>query len=246
MTTQGIIAYRSVIVYDTDHKKHKCTILDHIDRENKEVAHMLSLEGFAARLEDVRREKGLTQDAMAKELGIARMSYVYYENAKRTPDVEFLSNLSEFTGYSADYLLGKDECTTLGNEAIHEQLAISDKAIDSLRALKRDSYAHPSAAGLILTINELLTTKHGREALEYLYLYLNSDFTTGYKDDSDALTGDNSISTLTLKGSRLHANDSLMFTAPVSLLEKGALEFLLDAVKDMRKVEVQSNAQQTE
>jgi len=103
---------------------------------------MLVSEVLGARLKEVRKGKGLTQDEMASALGCARMSYVHYENAKRTPDVDFLARVSNLTGYSTDFLLGKAECPTPDNEAIYMITAQTQETIESLIYYNDTSKAH--------------------------------------------------------------------------------------------------------
>lgn len=66
-------------------------------------------ERLGRRLKELRVEKNLTQQQMADRLGVSRMAYRYYENAERTPDIEFLDNLHRLTGFTMEYLLGKTD-----------------------------------------------------------------------------------------------------------------------------------------
>ena len=123
-------------------------------------------EVLGTRLREIRKGKGLTQDEMASALGCARMSYVHYENAKRTPDIDFLAKVSNLTGYSTDFLLGKVESSIPDNEAIHRQLGISEAAIEGLRILSSmQDYEK------IYTLNYLITTDYGLHALHLLSVY---------------------------------------------------------------------------
>lgn len=57
-------------------------------------------------LTKLRKNNGLTQEALAKKLGIPRSTYSNYENGKREPDIETIRKIASFFGVSTDFLLG--------------------------------------------------------------------------------------------------------------------------------------------
>lgn len=60
-------------------------------------------------LREIRRKKHLNQQKVAMDLNISRESISYYENGKRSPDVETLLRFSEYYNVSIDYLItGKE------------------------------------------------------------------------------------------------------------------------------------------
>lgn len=62
----------------------------------------------AYRLRTLRESKGMSQQKVAKCLGITRTAYNKYENGFSKP-VRKLEELSALFGVTADYILGKDE-----------------------------------------------------------------------------------------------------------------------------------------
>jgi transcriptional regulator with XRE-family HTH domain len=58
------------------------------------------------RLTILRKNKGLTQEACAKKIGIPRSTYSNYENGKREPDIETIRKMASFFEVSTDFLLG--------------------------------------------------------------------------------------------------------------------------------------------
>ena len=61
------------------------------------------------RLKQLRKTKKLSQQKVAKAIGITTSAYGNYEQGKRKPRLEILVKLSEFYGVSIDYLIyGKD------------------------------------------------------------------------------------------------------------------------------------------
>ena len=61
------------------------------------------------RLKSLRKEVDLTQEDMAKKIGITKSAYGYYEQGKTIPDAYTLEKLADIFGVSTDYLLGKTD-----------------------------------------------------------------------------------------------------------------------------------------
>lgn len=60
-------------------------------------------------LRKIRKQKGYNQLKVAMDLSISRESLSYYENGKRSPDVQMLLALSEYFNVSIDYLIRGEE-----------------------------------------------------------------------------------------------------------------------------------------
>lgn len=60
-------------------------------------------------LKEIRKQKNYNQLKVALDLSISREALSYYENGKRSPDVNMLIRLSEYFNVSIDYLItGKE------------------------------------------------------------------------------------------------------------------------------------------
>ena len=60
-------------------------------------------------LKEIRKKKKLSQLKVAMDLAISREVISYYENGKRSPDVDMLVILSDYFNVSIDYLIrGKE------------------------------------------------------------------------------------------------------------------------------------------
>jgi len=60
-------------------------------------------------LREIRKKKGYSQLKVAMDLNISREALSYYENGKRSPDLEMLVKMSEYFNASIDYLItGKE------------------------------------------------------------------------------------------------------------------------------------------
>ena len=64
---------------------------------------------FSKKLAELRREKGLSQAALAQALGVDASTIAKYETNDRLPDVYTLSRIADYFDVSTDYLLGRKE-----------------------------------------------------------------------------------------------------------------------------------------
>ena len=65
---------------------------------------------FAERLKELRAEKNIGQNALAKALNLSNASLSYWETGKQIPSAEVIFKLAQYFNVSADYLLGlKDD-----------------------------------------------------------------------------------------------------------------------------------------
>ena len=60
-------------------------------------------------LKEIRKKKGYNQLKVAMDLNITRQALSYYENGKRSPDVDMLKVLSDYYDISIDYLINGKE-----------------------------------------------------------------------------------------------------------------------------------------
>ena len=67
---------------------------------------------FANVFTQLRKERGYTQETIAKALGISRSTVGMYESGKRTPDLEDLEKFADFFNVDVDYLLGRSAQST--------------------------------------------------------------------------------------------------------------------------------------
>lgn len=64
---------------------------------------------FEARLKQLRKEKDITQEQLAKVLNYGRTAIAGYETGRNEPSIQDLNKLSSYFNVSVDYLLGKSE-----------------------------------------------------------------------------------------------------------------------------------------
>lgn len=102
------------------------------------------------RIKELRLEKKLTQQALAKQLGINQTSLSKIENGASTPDALLLTDLSRFFHVTTDYILFLSK----------ERLAADSLLADNMCNLKK--YQH------LITIYQKMTQK--QQELFYNFL----------------------------------------------------------------------------
>lgn len=68
----------------------------------------MNIDIIGKKIGELRRERELTQEDLAKELGISAQAVSKWENGG-APDIEMLPALADFFGVSIDYLYGRAE-----------------------------------------------------------------------------------------------------------------------------------------
>ena len=79
--------------------------------------------GFPERLKQLRKEKGLSQIMLAKELGVSGGTVAMWETGKRKPQFEMFDKLCTFFDRRMDYILGAsddDRSFALINEEVQQ------------------------------------------------------------------------------------------------------------------------------
>lgn len=98
---------------------------------------------FQERLKFLRKERNLTIEELAKNLGSAKSTISRYENGLREPKKDFLELLCNYFDVSTDYLLGKTDnrnietkkeinATTIAAHRLGDIEDLPDEAIDQL------------------------------------------------------------------------------------------------------------------
>ena len=91
---------------------------------------MFQRSTFSDRLVELRTEKKISQEQLAKELGKSRVTISYYENSERTPDMAGIIELAKFFEVTSDYLLGLSPCKNsqeLAMQALADELNVKER-----------------------------------------------------------------------------------------------------------------------
>lgn len=58
---------------------------------------------------DLRKEKGISQEKLAKEMGVSFAAINHWENGKREPTLNMLRKISKYFDVTIDYLAGFEQ-----------------------------------------------------------------------------------------------------------------------------------------
>lgn len=74
------------------------------------------MELFSIRFKEERKNKGLTQEQLAKEFFLNKSSISRYEKGTQMPEMVMLQKFAEYFDVSVDYLLGRTDERNLNKE----------------------------------------------------------------------------------------------------------------------------------
>ena len=97
---------------------------------------MLQDNVFSKRLQSKRIEKGLSQNALAKKIGLSRSLYNKYERAGIQPSYETLILLANELNTTVDYLIGNTDVQPLNSQ---KQETPTLTATEALQILARNN-----------------------------------------------------------------------------------------------------------
>lgn len=64
---------------------------------------------FNERLKELRIEKGLSQNQLAKQLNLSDVAICLWEQNKRVPNLDAVIAIADFFGVSIDFLAGRED-----------------------------------------------------------------------------------------------------------------------------------------
>ena len=76
------------------------------------------------RILELRRQKGISQEELADQLGVSRQAVSKWESDRGMPDVENLKLMSQLLAVSVDSLLAEDE--TISFQTVKEPISLND------------------------------------------------------------------------------------------------------------------------
>ena len=96
------------------------------------------------RLKDLRREMGLSQQALADKLNVSQQTICKYENNTNEPNIDMLEAMADIFDVSVDYLIGYSSYA-------HKVEEVSETALneDELSFLKKYRSINPSSRALV-------------------------------------------------------------------------------------------------
>ena len=76
---------------------------------------------FGMKLKNLRLQAGLTQEQLAKQVGVSKSVISFYELRERTPSPDVLIKLASVFHVTADYLLGISKGRTIDITGLDEE-----------------------------------------------------------------------------------------------------------------------------
>ena len=83
-----------------------------------------AIEGFGETLELLRKQKGLTQEELAKEVGISQRMISHYENKVKSPPLKIIILIAKALNVSLDILLSNEKISRNFDSKITKKIKI--------------------------------------------------------------------------------------------------------------------------
>ena len=96
---------------------------------------------LAESLKKIRKQYKMTQEDVAKLLGISRSGYTYYETGKTVPSVEVLQKLSAIYNTTIDVIVGNPLRPNTDSRYFSDILSVSEGNADPLIYMKKGEQA---------------------------------------------------------------------------------------------------------
>jgi transcriptional regulator with XRE-family HTH domain len=129
---------------------------------------------FAQRLNDILRDKEITQDQLCKDTSIGASSISAYRNGLTDPTIINLRKMANRIGVSCDYLLGLSEVKS-PNPKINEIEAYTGLSEDAIAIFHKLRNAHPQFSYRIHVMNAVISADGLDELLDCLYTALQKE-----------------------------------------------------------------------
>ena len=129
---------------------------------------------FSRCLSLLRQEKGISQRAAAKDLGISQALLSHYENGVREPGLAFVTKACNYYNVSADFLLGRTlsrDGTTIAAEELYDYSTEKDNVLHGSIMATLNKKLLVNSIGVLF---DLLGKTGSREAIRAASNYLST------------------------------------------------------------------------
>ena len=127
---------------------------------------------FSERLKTLRSEKELTQEQLARELGISNKSISVYEKGTSLPSIDTLARLASYFNVTVDYLIGYSDQRNPEISNIASKLYLSQEATMIIMRLS-EQFNSVTNEPLTSTLNKVITNPHFTDFLELLSTFVS-------------------------------------------------------------------------
>ena len=129
---------------------------------------------FQEKLQALRKEKGISQEQLAANLGISRQAVAKWEAGQSLPDLDKLIALSDFFKMSMDRLVKDNSDENCSFEGSHQDSHASDAVIDFLIRAKKATYAG-GGAGVAASRTHSHDLQYAEDGFSYYDTYLGGE-----------------------------------------------------------------------
>jgi len=129
---------------------------------------------FKDKLQALRKQKGMSQEKLAEQIGISRQAVAKWELGQSYPDMDKLIILSDLFRISIDKLLKDYDDENCSYEYIKKQNYINEKIIDFLCRAKKATYAGKGAESISPRPNSH-DLQYVENNLKYIDTYLGGE-----------------------------------------------------------------------
>jgi transcriptional regulator with XRE-family HTH domain len=140
---------------------------------------------FAEKLSKLRNERGLTQQEMAKLIGVGIAQMRRYEKGKSSPTLEIIKNIARSLGVSADELIFDEEERVAAAKILDRRLLEQFEVISTLRPHDKDAIKTILESMIIKSRLEEVMPSRKDEAWSKEMRSVVSEFRKGAEDYSD-------------------------------------------------------------
>lgn len=112
---------------------------------------------FEEKIVELRKQKGLSQEELAEQLGVSRQAVSRWELGQTLPDIPNLLQLCELFGVSADYLVKDEEQANVKNDQNAKTIARLTREREKVRYQAR-RYYYTAWAAVLMAIGFMLAS----------------------------------------------------------------------------------------
>lgn len=139
-----------------------------------------NIDKFNERLKTARINAGFSsQEALAKVVGVDRVTMNYYENGSRKPDLDTFIRIADALNVSYDYLLGYSKSPIREYHDIKEITGLSDEAIETLHTYALETKKNLDVKKYPITLEDIINQSHKQTYYMINYL-LENDLKYGF------------------------------------------------------------------
>jgi SOS-response transcriptional repressor LexA len=115
----------------------------------------------AKTLKTLRKEKGLTQEQLAKELGLSTSAIIGYENGKREPNFEAMTKIEKYFKVSSQYLKGESAYRNISEDMFFTKTLKIDGML-----IGKDKNIQHMVISILNSFNHIITQTLEKDASE--------------------------------------------------------------------------------